>query len=187
MKGPRTRGHIPRACLDSGFISALRCLQTNTHRAGAWAGPGREHCYTGLEGWHLTLGGFMCRWKKTRSNLSTILTCGCHDTVGTEDTLSYSSRTSESAPALAFSRSWSMDGQPFAHPATEVVLDIIMRRTSRIVAVARGRTNAARHVCLSVRRTTRVRRRSQKQNFLDGLTCVFEGSCSRIPSFTIGI
>lgn len=32
-----------------------------------------------------------------------------------------------------------MDGQPFAHPATEVVLDI-MRRTSRIVAVARGLT-----------------------------------------------
>lgn len=44
-----------------------------------------------------------------------------------------------------------MDGQPFAHPATEVVLDI-MRRTSRIVAVAAGRTNAARHMCLSVRR-----------------------------------
>lgn len=32
-----------------------------------------------------------------------------------------------------------MDGQPFAHPATEAVLDI-MRRTSRILAVARGRT-----------------------------------------------
>lgn len=131
MNGPGTRGHIPRACLDSGFISALRCSQTNTHRAGAWAGPGREHCSTRLEGWHLTLGGFMCLWKKTRSNLSTILTCGCHDTEDAELQLSHF-RVRPRILAI-------MNGQPFAHPATEVVLDI-MRRTSRILAVARGLT-----------------------------------------------
>lgn len=77
--------------------------------------------------------------------------------VGTEDTLSHSSRAS-SRPLrprpriLAFSRSWSMDGQPFAHPATEVVL---------------GRTNAARHMCLSVRRDDESEEESQK-NSLDG-------------------
>lgn len=145
MNGPGTRGHIPRACLDSGFISALRCSQT-THtprRCLGW--PGTRVLFYPPRRLALDAGGGHVSLEE--DSLESI-----HDPhlwlsrhrVGTEDTLSYSSRTS-SRPLrprpriLAFSRSWSMDGQPFAHPATEVVLDI-MRRTSRIVAVARGLT-----------------------------------------------
>lgn len=81
----------------------------------------------------------MCRWKKTRSNLSTTLTCGCHDTEDAELQLSHF-RVRPRILAI-------MDGQPFAHPATEVVLDI-MRRTSRIVAVARGANNTLHVICV---------------------------------------
>lgn len=64
-----------------------------------------------------------------------------------------------------------MDGQPFAHPATEVVLDI-MRRTSRIVAVARGRTTRCTSYVFVGPPDNESEEESQKQNFLAWLVNV---------------